>query len=345
MRQPNTAATVYHTALYLRLSRDDKSPGESGSIQTQRMMLQHYAVEHGLTVMDEYVDDGWSGTNFERPGFQRLIEDIEDGKINCVVTKDLSRLGRNHILVGQYTDLYFPHKGVRFIAIKEGIDSIKGRSKVAPFLNILNEWNAEDTSEKVKAAMRTRWSNGERHVTYAPLGYIKDPNKNGHLLIDPETKWIVEKIFNLAVHGAGAARITHILADEQIPTPGWLNFQRYGTFAHIYEGRPEGREYEWTISQVRKILQDETYIGHSIHNKQATISFQCKKRVNKPPQDWYRVENTHEAIISKEVFDRVQKQIASRRRERKDGTTQIFAGLVKCADCGWSLGYLSLIHI
>ena len=339
MRQPNTAATVYHTALYLRLSRDDKSPGESGSIQTQRMMLQQYAVEHGLTVMDEYVDDGWSGTNFERPGFQRLIEDIEDGKINCVVTKDLSRLGRNHILVGQYTDLYFPHKGVRLIAIKEGIDSIKGRSKVAPFLNILNEWNAEDTSEKVKAAMRTRWSNGERHVTYAPLGYIKDPNKNGHLLIDPETKWIVEKIFNLAVHGAGAARITHILADEQIPTPGWLNFQRYGTFAHIYEGRPEGREYEWTISQVRKILQDETYIGHSIHNKQATISFQCKKRVNKPPQDWYRVENTHEAIISKEVFDRVQKQIASRRRERKDGTTQIFAGLVKCADCGRSLGY------
>lgn len=339
MRQPNTAATVYHTALYLRLSRDDESSGESGSIQTQRTMLRQFAAERGLVVVGEYVDDGWSGTNFDRPGFQRMIDDIENGKVNCVVVKDLSRLARNHTLADQYMELYFPSKSVRFIAVSDNIDSIKGESEIAPFLNLLNEMHARQTSKKVKEAMRTSWSTGVHYGAYAPLGYIKDPDKNGHLLIDPETKWIVEKIFNLAVHGAGAARITHILADEQIPTPGWLNFQRYGTFAHIYEGRPEGREYEWTISQVRKILQDETYIGHSVHNKQATVSFKCKKRVNKPPQDWYKVENTHEAIIGKEVFDRVQKQIASRRRERKDGTTQIFAGLVKCADCGWSLGY------
>lgn len=209
----------------------------------------------------------------------------------------------------------------------------------SPFLNVINEWYARDISRKVINAMRTRFENGARYVTYAPLGYMKDPDKAGHLLIDPETRWIIEKIFDLALHGAGAARITRILTTEQIPTPGWLNFQRYGTFAHIYEGQPESRRYEWTISQVRKILRDETYIGNSIHNKQGTISFKTKKRVNRPEEEWLRVENTHEGIVSKEDFDRVQESITSRRRQRGDGTTQIFAGLVKCADCGWTMGY------
>ena len=338
MKQPYNT-TIYNTALYLRLSRDDELQGESGSIQTQRMMLRQYAAEHGLTVVDEYIDDGWSGTNFERPSFQRMIDDIEDGKINCVVTKDLSRLGRNYILTGQYTEIYFPSKGVRYIAINDNVDTINGESELAPFLNILNEMHARQTSKKVKAAMHTRFANGAHYGAYAPLGYVKDPDKKGHLLIAPETRWIVEKIFDLAVHGRGAASITRILVEEKVPTPGWLNYERYGTFANIYAGAPAEKAYAWTIAQVKSILKEETYIGHSVHNKQSNISFKNKKKVRKPQEEWYRVENTHEAIISEEVFQKVQELIASRRRRQKNGTTQIFSGLVKCADCGWSLAY------
>ena len=338
MKQPYNT-TIYNTALYLRLSRDDELQGESGSIQTQRMMLRQYAAEHGLTVADEYIDDGWSGTNFERPSFQRMIDDIEDGKINCVVTKDLSRLGRNYILTGQYTDIYFPSKGVRYIAINDNVDTLNGESELAPFLNILNEMHARQTSKKVKAAMHTRFANGAHYGAYAPLGYVKDPDKKGHLLIDPETRWIVEKIFDLAVHGRGAASITRILVEEKVPTPGWLNYDRYGTFANIYAGAPAEKAYAWTIAQVKSILKEETYIGHSVHNKQSNISFKNKKKVRKPQEEWYRVENTHEAIISEEAFQKVQELIASRRRKRRNGTTQIFAGLIKCADCGRSLAY------
>ena len=338
MKQPNNTM-IYNTALYLRLSRDDELQGESGSIQTQRMMLRQYAEEHGLTVVGEYIDDGWSGTNFDRPGFQRMIDDIEEGKINCVVTKDLSRLGRNYILTGQYTEIYFPSKGVRYIAVNDNVDTLNGESELAPFLNILNEMHARQTSKKVKAAMRTRFANGAHYGAYAPLGYIKDPDKSGHLLVDPETKWIIEKIFDLAVHGHGAASITHILVDEKVPTPSWLNFQRYGTFANIYAGASEEKSYAWTVAQVKSILKEETYIGHSVHNKQSNISFKNKKKVRKPQEEWYRVENTHEAIISADVFRQVQEQIAHRRRKQKDGTTQIFSGLVKCADCGWSMAY------
>ena len=338
MKQPYNT-TIYNTALYMRLSRDDELQGESGSIQTQRMMLRQYAAEHGLNVIDEYIDDGWSGTNFDRPDFQRMIDDIEDGKINCVVTKDLSRLGRNYILTGQYTEIYFPSKGVRYIAVNDNVDTINGENELAPFLNILNEMHARQTSKKVKAAMRTRFANGAHYGAYAPLGYVKDPDKKGHLLIDPETRWIIEKIFDLAVHGRGAASITRILVEEKVPTPGWLNFQRYGTFANIYAGAPEEKGYAWTIAQVKSIMKDETYIGHTIHYRETNISFKNKRRIRKPQSEWVRVENTQEPIISEQVFRQVQEQIASRRRERKNGTTQIFAGLIKCADCGWSLAY------
>ena len=284
MKQPYNT-TIYNTALYMRLSRDDELQGESGSIQTQRMMLRQYAAEHGLNVIDEYIDDGWSGTNFDRPDFQRMIDDIEDGKINCVVTKDLSRLGRNYILTGQYTEIYFPSKGVRYIAVNDNVDTINGENELAPFLNILNEMHARQTSKKVKAAMRTRFANGAHYGAYAPLGYVKDPDKK--------------------------ASITRILVEEKVPTPGWLNFQRYGTFANIYAGAPEEKAYAWTIAQVKSILKEETYIGHSVHNKQTNISFKNKKKVRKPKEEWYRVENTHEAIISEDVFRQVQEQICN----------------------------------
>lgn len=332
--------TTYDTALYERLSHDDELQGESNSISTQRMMLRKYAAEHGLNVVDEYIDDGYSGTNFERPGFKRMISDIESGKINCVVTKDLSRLGRNYLLTGQYIELYFPAHNVRYIAIDNGVDSDNEQSnEFIPFLNIVNEFYAKEISKKVKRALYTRNENGAHYGTYAPLGYIKNPDKKGHLLIDEQTRWIIEKIFALALQGTGAAKITKILTDEKVPTAGWLNFQRYGTFANIYADAPPEKSYAWTIAMVKEILKSETYIGNSVHNKQTNISFKSKHKVRKPQDEWWKVEGTHEAIISKEDFQKVQELIKSRRRERKDGTTQIFAGLVKCADCGWSLSY------
>lgn len=224
-----------------------------------------------------------------------MIEDIEAGKINCVVTKDLSRLGRNYIMTGQYTELYFPSHNVRYIAIDDGVDSEKGESEIAPFKNIINEWVARDTSRKVKSAFKTKFAEGAYYGAYAPLGYKKHPDIKGKLLVDEETKWIVEKIFSLAYQGYGSAKITKILREEKVPTASWLNFTRYGTFAHIFEGKPES--------------------------------------------EWFRVENTHEPIIDKEVFYRVQEQIKSRRRQTKEKATPIFAGLVKCADCGWSMRF------
>lgn len=249
----------------MRLSRDDELQGESGSIQTQRMMLRQYAAEHGLNVIDEYIDDGWSGTNFDRPDFQRMIDDIEDGKINCVVTKDLSRLGRNYILTGQYTEIYFPSKGVRYIAVNDNVDTINGENELAPFLNILNEMHARQTSKKVKAAMRTRFANGAHYGAYAPLGYVKDPDKKGHLLIDPETRWIIEKIFDLAVHGRGAASITRILVEEKVPTPGWLNFQRYGT-TQIFSGLVKCADCGWSLAY-----------GMNSQNKNPYAHYHCSK--------------------------------------------------------------------
>ena len=338
MKQPYNTK-VYNTALYLRLSRDDELQGDSSSIQTQRMMLRQYASEHGLTVVDEYVDDGWSGTNFNRPDFQRMINDIEEGKINCVVTKDLSRLGRNYILTGQYTELYFPSKGVRYIAINDNVDTASGESEIAPFLNILNEMQARQTSKKVKAAMKARAENGAHNCAYAPIGYKKDPEHKGKLIVDEEHRWIVEKIFDLADQGVGAAKITKTLITEKVPTPGWLKFQTSGAFAHIYAGQSEEKAYMWTIGQVKNILKDETYIGNTLFGKQGPVSFKNKKKVRRPRDEWSRVENTQEAIIREEVFYHVQEQIAKRRRAMKDGKSNIFAGLVKCADCGWSHVY------
>lgn len=332
--------TTYNTALYFRLSRDDELQGESNSISTQRMMLRKFAAEHGLNVVEEYVDDGYSGTNFDRPNFQRMISDIENGKINCVVTKDLSRLGRNYLLTGQYIELFFPAHNVRYIAVDNGVDSENQQSnEFTPFLNIINEWYARDVSRKVRRAFQTRNEAGGHYGAYAPLAYIKDPDKKGHLIIDDDTRWIIEKIFALALQGTGAAKITRILTTEKVPTAGFLNYQRYGTFANIYADAPPEKAYAWTIAMVKEILKSETYIGNSVHNKQGNISFKDKRKIRKPQDEWWKVENTHEAIISKEDFQTVQEMIASRRRKQKNGTTQIFAGLIKCADCGWSMRF------
>lgn len=333
MKQP------YNTALYMRLSRDDENYGDSVSIETQRTILRQFAKENQLHVIDEYIDDGWSGTNFERPNFKRMMDDVESGKINCIVTKDLSRFGREHVMMDYYLEFVFPEKKIRYIAVSDNEDTEKGLSDFVPFKNLFNEWFAKDTSRKVKTALHAKFAAGQHICTYAPIGYKKHSEVKNLLEIDEETRWIVEKIFDLACRGAGAAKITNILIDEQIPTAGWLNYTRYGKFAHIYAEAPEEKRYAWTISQVKCILKDEIYIGNSVHGKQTNISYKNKKKIRKPQEEWFRVENTHAAIISKDVFDQVQEQIASRRRKQQDGTTQIFAGLLKCADCGWAMSF------
>lgn len=261
MKQPN------NTALYMRLSRDDESYGDSVSIEMQRMILRQFAEENGFRIVDEYIDDGYSGTNFNRPAFQRMIEDIEAGKVNAVCTKDLSRFGREHVMMDYYLEFYFPEKKVRYIAISDNEDTEKGLSDIVPVKNIFNEWFAKDTSRKVKNALRANNMAGERTFTYAPLGYKRDPDKKNSIIIDEETKWIVEKIFDLAAHGAGSAKIARNLIKEKVPTPGYLLYQKYGKFANIYEGASEEKSYAWTLAVVKSILKNETYIGNTIHNQ------------------------------------------------------------------------------
>lgn len=340
MKQPK----IYNTAMYMRLSRDDESYGDSVSIETQRTILRKYAAENSLHVVDEYIDDGWSGTNFERPSFKRMMADVDAGKVNCIVTKDLSRFGREHVMMDYYLEFVFPEKQIRYIAVTENEDTERGLSDFVPFKNLFNEWFAKDTSRKVKAALRAKHARGERTFTYAPLGYKRDPEKKNALVIDEDTKWIVEKIFNLAANGAGAGKIRQVLLNEKVPTPGWINYSRYGTFANIYANAPDEKRYDWSLAQVKTMLKDETYIGNTIHNRQTNISYKNKKRVRKPEDEWIRVENTHKAIIGKDLFSQVQEQIANRRRKMKTGETHIFAGLIKCADCGKALSISTHAH-
>jgi len=328
MKQP------YNTALYMRLSCDDENYGDSVSIETQRLVLNNFAREQGFLVVDEYVDDGWSGTNFERPSFQRMLQDIEAGKVNCVLVKDLSRFGREHISMDYYLEFYFPEKKIRFIAVTDNEDTEKGLSDFVPFKNLFNEFLAKDTSRKVKAALRAKHAAGEFTGTHPRIGYKKDPDRKNRIIIDEETRWIVEKIFDLAAHGAGSKRIAKQLTMEKVPTPGYLDYQRYGTFAKTYRDAPIEKTYAWSENIVRSILKDETYIGNTIHYRITNVSYKSKKHRWNPPETWFRVEGTHEPLVDKDVFWQVQEQITNRRRPMKNQTIQIFAGLLKCADCG-----------
>ena len=333
MKQPVKAA------LYMRLSQEDEKGGESNSIDTQRMITQKYALDHGFQIVGEYIDDGWSGTNFDRPGWKRLIADIEAGKVNCIITKDLARFGRNYLRMGNYLESEFPARGIRYISATEGEDTENGLSDAVPIMNIFNEWHAKTTSQKIRAAMRAKYENGEHPATYAPIGYRKSSEVKNKLEIDPETCWIVEKIYDLALHGAGPFKITQTLTAEKVPTASWINFQRNGGFAHIYANAPEEKRYAWTIAQVKGILTDELYIGNSVHYRKVNNSYKEKSRRRKDRDEWTTIPDTHEAIISKDDFAKVQELIAQRRRSRKEGTPQIFAGLVYCSDCGWSMSY------
>ena len=319
---------IYNTALYCRLSLDDGSIGESGSIQTQKIILEEYAKMHGFKIYDVYVDDGYSGLNFNRPGFQKMLQDIENGKVDLVITKDLSRLGRDYIQIGYYTESYFLDNGVRYIAINDGIDTLNGNNDIAPFKNILNDMYAKDLSRKVKVAKRSRNQRGLYTAAQVPYGYKKDPLDNNHLIVDEEIRPIIKLIYRLALEGHGCPKIASILTEKGIYTPGY--YKRIKGDIRFARFKNKG----WSYVTVRKILGDVVYLGHIESNKYEVINYKTKKCVPVPKERHLIVKNTHEAIISQSDFDAVQSMIASRTHPWVHNHENLFKGIIYCAHCG-----------
>ena len=324
------AGSIYTAALYMRLSKDDDGAAESASIITQRKMLRSYAAEHGYVVFDEYVDDGWSGTNFDRPDFKRMIADIEAKKVNLVITKDLSRLGRDYITAGQYTEIYFPSKGVRYIAIHDGYDSDSPYSDIAPFKNVINEMYARDTSKKIRSAFATKMRDGAYIAAFAPYGYQKDPVDKNHLVVDRQSGQVVKRIFRMAAEGAPPAEIARSLNERGIPPPAVYRCMTHdGLDVNAYSKRQE-----WTSATITKMLRNVVYLGHIAQGKTTKVSFKSQLTVRNPREQWIVVENTHEALVDQETFDLVRRRTMARTCEKKGTFYNLFSGIAKCADCG-----------
>lgn len=324
------AGSIYTAALYMRLSKDDDGAAESASIITQRKMLRSYAAEHGYVVFDEYVDDGWSGTNFDRPDFKRMIGDIEAKKVNMVITKDLSRLGRDYITAGQYTEIYFPSKGVRYIAIHDGYDSDSPYSDIAPFKNVINEMYARDTSKKIRSAFATKMRDGAYIAAFAPYGYQKDPADKNHLVVDRQSGQVVKRIFRMAAEGAPPTEIARSLNERGIPPPAVYRCMTHdGLEVSAYSKRQE-----WTSATIAKMLRNVVYLGHIAQGKTTKVSFKSQLTVRNPREQWIVVENTHEALVDQETFDLARRRTMARTCEKKGTFYNLFSGIAKCADCG-----------
>ena len=324
-------------AIYCRLSKDDEQKGESTSIQNQRDMLEHYVKEKGWNIFDVYVDDGYTGLNTNRPSFQRMIKDVEDKKIDIVITKDLSRLGRNYLQTGYYTETFFPKNGVRYIAVNDGVDTLQDNNEIVPFKNVLNEFYSRDVSKKMKSAYVTRARQGKFTGCLAPFGYMKD-KEDGHLLvIDEETAPIVQKIFEFALSGYGVQAIRRKLYDLKIPTPTWWNRKKgLRNVTTKLEQTVEGGEFWWDCTTIREIIQSPVYLGHTASQK-TNHQFKVGWLSDKPMEEWIIVEDTHEPIIDQDTYDLANEKMKSRKRPFKTGEESIFAGLVKCPDCGKAL--------
>lgn len=332
-RRGPPAPGLYHAALYMRLSKDDDGTLESASIATQRKLLRAYADENAYPIAGEYIDDGWSGTNFDRPDFKRMIADIEARKINMVITKDFSRLGRDYITAGQYTEMYFPEKGVRYIAVNDGYDSANPYNDIAPFKHVINEMYARDTSKKIRSAFQTKMLEGSYIGNFAPYGYKKDPGNKNHLIIDCEAAAVVQEIFQMAAAGNRPSEIAVQLNQSGIASPVMY---RCSTRPHLDPNSYTTRG-EWTSSTICRMLANVVYLGHTAQGKTSKPSFKSKAAFRKPRDEWYIVENTHEPLVTPELFDLVRKRSVSRRNEPKTGFQNVFSGIAKCADCGGNM--------
>ena len=326
------------TALYCRLSRDDGAEGESNSIANQKKLLAKYAKEHGFTNTKFYVDDGYTGTNFNRPGFQQMLEDMEMGYISTVIVKDSSRFGRNYLEVGQYTDYYFPEHNIRFIAINDCIDSENGEDDFSAFRNVMNEMYAKDISRKVRSSHRLRGNAGEP-LAPPPYGYVKDPENKKKWIIDPDAAEVVRRIFRLCIEGNGNETIARILQDDKVLVP-----QAYWQSKGMSRGgkKTQPNPYKWCKTTIAKMLEQQEYCGDIINFKSYSKSFRNKTRVENPKENWAIFKDVHEPIIDREIWERVQELTKnSKRRKPKNENVKksIFTNLLYCGDCGHKLWF------
>ena len=323
--------TKYLAGLYLRLSKDDERAGESVSIENQRLLLTQYVQEKGWEIKETYIDDGWSGTTMQRPAFQRMIRDAEDKRINLIIVKDLSRLGRNYIEIGRLTEDTLPRLGCRFVALNDSVDSTLGDNDMMVYRNLFNEFYSKDTSKKVRAVKQSCMRQGKFLGTYAPVGYMKDPLNKHKLVINEETAPIVRRIFKMRVQGIGVRAIANALNEDRIPSPRAIYYQSIGRDTHTLSNGGN-----WSKDTVKAILKNEAYIGNMLQGKQGTISYKNQSQVKKPEEQWVRVDGTHEALVSREDWDTVRSLDKRGYKPRPDseGVVNLFSGLLRCADCG-----------
>lgn len=323
---------IYKAALYCRLSKDDDDRnGDSSSIQTQKSLLERFCRENGYLIHDFYVDDGYSGLSFDRPDFQRLLTDIDNGTVNMVITKDLSRLGRDYIQTGYYTEIYFAKKRVRYIAVNDAFDSNRDDNDIAPFRHILNDMYAKDLSRKVKSAKRQRALNGLFISSQAPFGYMPCPDNHNLLIVDEPAAEIVRRIFALSLSGYSAKKIAEILTAEGVITPGVYKYQQGDTRFARYLKDSKSR---WCYETVQTILKDRVYIGDMVNHKAEVANYKTKQRVMLPQSERIVVEDTHQAIIDRGDWLTVQQLVHARHKAPRHNFENIFRGMVFCADCG-----------
>ena len=331
-------AGSFRAAIYCRLSKDDDLDGESASIANQRDMLEHYCEKQGWEVVEVYQDDGYTGLNMERPDLKRMIKAIERRQVNLVITKDLSRLGRNYLQTGYLIEDFFPRNGVRYIAMNDGIDTLRENNDIAPFKNILNEMYSKDISKKVHSSYLLKAQKGEFTGCVAPFGYRKDPEDKNHLLVDEETAPIVQQIFRWALEGHGPNFIRRRLEEQKVPCPTWWNRERgiRNVRTKWEKQDPVNGRYMWDFSVIKDILMNPVYAG-AIASQKKDYRFKIGTIGEKKPQDWIVVEQRHEPLIDRKSFAIVQDKLKSRQRPRQNGETSLFAGLIKCGECGKSL--------
>ena len=331
-------ANIGITAIYCRLSRDDGTETESNSIGNQKKMLTQKAKELGLTNTKYYVDDGYTGTNFNRPAFQELLDDIEMGYISVVIVKDLSRLGRDYVSVGHYTDNYFPEHNVRFIAVNDMVDSDEGENEIAPFKNVMNEMYARDISRKVRSAHRIRGNMGEP-LSQPPYGYMKSPENKKKWIIDTEAAEVVRDIYRMCLDGMGNESIARELQNRQVLIP-----MAYWQSKGLNRGgkKTQPNPYKWCKTTVQKILAQQEYCGDVINFKTYSKNFKNKTRIDNPVENWKIFRDVHEPIIDRDTWETVQKLTARTKRrapKKENARKHIFSGLIRCADCGSNMRY------
>ncbi len=320
------------TALYCRLSQEDMQNGESESIQNQKLILQKYADQHHFFNTRFFIDDGFSGVSFEREGLQVMLREVEAGNVATVITKDLSRLGRNYLKTGELIEIVFPENNVRYIAINDGVDTAKDDNEFTPLRNWFNEFYARDTSKKIKAVKQAKAQKGERVNGRVPYGYIADPNDRNHLIPDTETAFVVKQIFFMYTRGDRVCEIQNWLKDNKIITPTELRCRRTGKTERL---RPNPDcIYNWADKTLYDIVTRKEYLGHTITAKSYKVSYKSKKTKKNPEEKRYFFPNTHQPLIDEETFELAQKRVATRHRPAKSNEIDIFSGIIFCGECG-----------